>query len=60
MASGLANEMGKIDTVGLAAAVFIPWMNFSGSLLANYWRQRGVRDESESAMPVQAGSDERR
>ncbi len=44
MASGLANEMGKIDTVGLAAAVFIPWMNISGSLLANYWRRRGVRD----------------
>ena len=39
MASGLANEMGKIDTVGLAAAVFIPWMNISGSLLANYWRR---------------------
>jgi BASS family bile acid:Na+ symporter len=45
MASGLANEMGKIDTVGLAAAVFIPWMNISGSLLANYWRRRGVNDE---------------
>jgi BASS family bile acid:Na+ symporter len=45
MASGLANEMGKIDTVGLAAAVFIPWMNISGSLLANYWRRRGVGDE---------------
>jgi BASS family bile acid:Na+ symporter len=45
MASGLANEMGKIDTVGLAAAVFIPWMNISGSLLANYWRRRGVCDE---------------
>jgi len=44
MASGLANEMGKIDTVGLAAAVFIPWMNISGSLLANYWRRRGVRN----------------
>jgi BASS family bile acid:Na+ symporter len=25
--------------VGLAAAVFIPWMNISGSLLANYWRR---------------------
>ena len=45
MASGLANEMGKIDTVGLAAAVFIPWMNISGSLLANYWRRRGVSDD---------------
>jgi BASS family bile acid:Na+ symporter len=60
MASGLANEMGKIDTVGLAAAVFIPWMNISGSLLANYWRRRGVRDEIESAMPVKAVPDERR
>ena len=30
------------------------------SLLANYWRQRGVRDEIELAMPLQAGSDERR
>jgi BASS family bile acid:Na+ symporter len=29
----------------IAAAVFIPWMNISGSLLANYWRRRGVRDE---------------
>jgi BASS family bile acid:Na+ symporter len=31
--------------VGLAAAVFIPWMNISGSLLANYWRRVGVRGE---------------
>ena len=40
MASGLANEMNKLGTVGLAAAVFIPWMNIAGSLLANYWRRR--------------------
>ena len=32
--------MGKLGTVGLAAAVFSPWMNISGSILANYWRKR--------------------
>lgn len=40
MASGLAGAMGKLATVGLAAAVFSPWMNISGSLLANFWRRR--------------------
>ena len=40
MASGLAGAMGKLATVGLAAAVFSPWMNISGSILANFWRKR--------------------
>src|SRR5213079_2195485 len=42
MASGLAGAMGKLGTVGLAAAIFSPWMNISGSILANYWRKRPV------------------
>jgi BASS family bile acid:Na+ symporter len=42
MASGLAGTMGKLATVGLAAAVFSPWMNISGSILANYWRRKPV------------------
>jgi BASS family bile acid:Na+ symporter len=42
MASGLAGSMGKLGTVGLPAAVFSPWMNISGSILANYWRKRPV------------------
>jgi len=42
MASGLAIAMGKLGTVGLAAAIFIPWMNVSGSVLANYWAKRPV------------------
>lgn len=42
MAAGLAGGMGKLATVGLAASVFGPWMNISGSLLANYWRRRPV------------------
>ena len=40
LASGIAGSMGKLGTVGLASAVFSPWMNISGSLLANYWRRR--------------------
>jgi len=43
MASGLASAMGKLGTVGLAAAIFIPWMNISGSVLANYWHKRPVK-----------------
>ncbi|OOV18212.1 bile acid:sodium symporter [Flavobacterium sp. LM4] len=45
MASGLAGAMGKLATVGLASAVFSPWMNVSGSLLANYWRKIGNPEE---------------
>ena len=48
MASGLAGSMGKLGTVGLPAAVFSPWMNISGSLLANYWRRRPVKDDKQS------------
>ena len=44
MASGLAGAMGKLATVGLASAVFSPWMNISGSLLANWWPRRPVDD----------------
>ncbi|WP_346238573.1 bile acid:sodium symporter family protein [Niabella insulamsoli] len=47
MASGLAGSMGKLGTVGLAAAVFSPWMNISGSILANYWRKRPVEENKK-------------
>ncbi|GGH15392.1 bile acid:sodium symporter family protein [Sphingobacterium alkalisoli] len=40
MASGLAGAMGKLGTIGLAATIFSPWMNISGSILANYWRKK--------------------
>ena len=40
MAIGVASTMGRLATVGLAAAIFSPWMNISGSILANYWRKR--------------------
>jgi bile acid:Na+ symporter, BASS family len=45
MASGLAGSMGKLGTVGLAAAVFSPWMNISGSILANYWKKHQVAED---------------
>ncbi len=38
LASALANELGKIATVGLAPAIFGPVMNITGSILATYWR----------------------
>ena len=40
MASGIAGKMQMLGTLGLAAAIFSPWMNVSGSVLANYWRKR--------------------
>lgn len=40
LASGIAKEMGKIATVGLASAVFGPLMNISGSILASYWHRK--------------------
>lgn len=40
LASGIALEMGKIATIGLAPALFGPWMNISGSSLATWWREK--------------------
>lgn len=45
LASGIALEMGKVATVGLAPAVFGPVMNITGSSLATYWRGKPVGDE---------------
>lgn len=38
LASGLAVQMGRIATVGLAPAIFGPLMNVTGSALASWWR----------------------
>lgn len=40
MASGIAGSLGKLGTMGLASAIFSPWMSISGSVLANWWRQQ--------------------
>ena len=38
LASGIAVEMGRVATMGLAPAVFGPIMNVTGSSLAAWWR----------------------
>jgi bile acid:Na+ symporter, BASS family len=42
LASSIALQMGKIATVGLASAISVPWMTISGSMLANWWRNRNI------------------
>jgi BASS family bile acid:Na+ symporter len=44
LASGLAMQMGKIATVGLAPAIFGPLMNITGSALATWWRGKTPKD----------------
>ncbi|MDV3130196.1 bile acid:sodium symporter family protein [Mycobacterium sp. 21AC1] len=61
MATGLASSMGMIGTAGLAAAVFSPLGNITGSLLANYWSRRpptqsGVPEPDAATTAVQTGS----
>lgn len=56
LASGIAKEMGKIATVGLAAAVFGPLMNITGSTLASWWHNRqpetDQQEEKKEVIPV--------
>lgn len=47
LASGIALTMNKIATVGLAPAVFGPWMNISGSSLATWWRSIPIKDQEK-------------
>ena len=47
LASGIALQMGKVATIGLAPAIFGPWMNISGSALANWWRRKPLDDIEE-------------
>lgn len=42
MASGIAIDVLKSTSAALAPAIFGPWMNVSGSLLAGWWRRRPV------------------
>lgn len=44
LASGLALQMGKVATVGLAPAIFGPLMNITGSVLASWWRDRSPKE----------------
>lgn len=40
LATGIAQAMGKMATVGLAPAIFSPLMNITGSILASYWHAK--------------------
>ncbi len=46
LASGIALEMGRVATMGLAPAVFGPMMNITGSSLATWWRGRPIKDQT--------------
>jgi BASS family bile acid:Na+ symporter len=48
LASGLALQMGKIATVGLAPAIFGPMMNVTGSVLASWWRSKLPPEEKDN------------
>jgi BASS family bile acid:Na+ symporter len=47
LAAGIALQMGKIATVGLAAAIAVPWMTISGSMLANWWRNKPLKEKEK-------------
>ena len=44
MASGLAINVLKSPSAALGPAIFGPWMNVSGSVLATWWHRRPVRE----------------
>lgn len=48
LAAGLALLMGGMGTVGLAAVIFGPVMNISGSTLSNWWHGRPPADDQEA------------
>jgi bile acid:Na+ symporter, BASS family len=48
LASGLALQMGKLATVGLAPAVFGPLMNITGSSLAMWWKSKPPAEDEEA------------
>jgi BASS family bile acid:Na+ symporter len=47
MASGLAMNVLKSAEAALAPAIFGPWMNVSGSVLASWWHRRRPVDRAE-------------
>ncbi|WP_268225772.1 bile acid:sodium symporter family protein [Sinomicrobium oceani] len=46
LASAIANNLGKIATMGLAPAIFGPLMNVTGSVLASFWHKRPIPEKS--------------
>ena len=52
LASGIAVQMGKIATVGLAPAVNGPIMNTTFSLIATWWGSKPVEEETKENLSV--------
>jgi len=51
MASGLAMRVLNSSSAALAPAIFGPWMNVSGSILATWWHRKPVKEKSEALNP---------
>ncbi|WP_336514838.1 bile acid:sodium symporter family protein [Pollutibacter soli] len=47
LATGIAKEMGKLATTGLAPAIFGSLMNITGSVLASWWHKREPLENPE-------------
>ena len=48
LASGIALELGKLATMGLAPAVFGPLMNITGSSLATIWKGKTIKSKDRN------------
>jgi len=57
LASGIALQMGKVATIGLAPAVFGPMMNITGSSLATWWKGKSEVKSRKSKVESQKSSD---
>ncbi len=51
MATALATNALQSTQAALAPAIFGPWMNISGSVLASWWHRRPVDDSEPTANP---------
>jgi BASS family bile acid:Na+ symporter len=51
MASGIAAELNKVATLGLAPIVFGPVMNITASTIANWWRNSPVAGSVSTPVP---------
>ena len=56
MAAGLAMDVLKSAPAALASAIFGPWMNISGSLLASWWRRTPENEPEPDSRETAAAS----
>ncbi len=56
MASGIAAELKKVATLGLAPIVFGPVMNITASTIANWWRNHPVESQVRGSNSIDAAS----